>query len=621
MIKTQLFLDYMNNNNVTNFWKSVEKGNRGELGNILELKIGYTCNNNCKLCSIANKRHLKDRTTEECKDILKENRKERNLLIISGGEPTIREDISDLIAYARDINYQWIQLKTNGRMFYYKDFAEKFIDIIKWHPLSDNGRNIDDEKGYNFPGLDIFEFYISIYDSSPKNHDYITNVSKSFGQTLEGIKNLLELNQIVVINVIINKLNYKRLSEILRYLYGLGVKYIDFSFVNLSGNVIKNFEELVPSTTDIRPYILESLKNYENLRNFDKSRILMVNSFPRCFFKSPLSEKTYPYNIHLSEKTYPYDRHFMYKLVDIDTTKTYYENQVETNTKGEKCIYCIYDPICFGFNKNYIEKMGFGDLDPVLGNFNSLVENDKKEFFKNIKNIDLSNLKFEFDDPKLKLNFNDVKADVISLLSGGVDSTMATAIYARCNENKKIALITFDESHSPGAKGSYMAVKYLMERYKNIVGHFIISIPYILSKKIIYEDIENEYKKFGLYLTCRKCKYLRLSYCIYLLKKYFLGNEIIAGFKNEEGVPLRIYENFLNKYFIRMTNPLYSLKLTKKDVVELAERDGFCSLGPSQSKCLLSSLKSRLKKTVLDKKIQEEIENKYHMLSENLWHN
>jgi len=582
VIKTRLFLDYMNKDWLATFGKPVEKGLRGELGNILELRTGYICNNNCMHCPVIDKKHLKDRTTADCKKILKNNRRNRSLLILSGGEPTIRKDIFDLISYARDLDYQWIQLKTNGRMFSSKDFTEKMVRVIGEHPVSSEQREANDKDGYNFGGLDIFEFYITLFAHNPELHDSITRVPESFEQTTQGIKNLLRLNQLVVANILITKLNYECLPETVRYLDSLGINFVEFSLVNPIGSAPK-FKNIMPKISNVQPYLFKAIEESLKAHKWPHG---LINSIPACCIGE--------YQDYLSERFYPYDRHAMYKLVDLNSTETYYEEQSENNVKAEKCKCCIYDPICFGLNKAYAEIMGINDLKPIFGSMKPLVEKNKISLFKNLQSIQSSDLKLEFDDLKLKANFTGTKADVIVLLSGGVDSTLAAAMYAKKNKNKKIVLVTFCESYSPGTEVVSISANHLMKRHKNIVKYFIVPIPYIVSKKFVFEGLEEVYKKFNFYITCRRCKFLRLTYCIYLHKKYFDGNIIIDGMKGGEGGPTKIYTEYLSEYGIKFFHPLKSI-LEKKKVIELIKHEGL----PIQQKnvaCLLSSLKTRLNK-------------------------
>lgn len=603
MIKTRLFLDInkiTGDNSVLYSRRDIQRGNRGELGNILELRIGYGCNNNCRYCPVAQKRHLGDRTTEECKKILRENRKERNLLVISGGEPTIRGDLFDLIAYARDLDYQWIQLKTNGRMFSQKDFAQKVIDLIKKHPVSDEQRQMGHFQGYNFGGLDIFEFYISLLALNSELHDFITGVPGSFNETIRGIKNLLDLNQAVAINIIITKLNYRYLPEIVKYLDNLRLKYIELSFIEPEGNALVNFNWIVPRLNEIESYFPRLSMNFTRDR---KSCKKLIKSVPLCCLQEN--------KVLSAEWFYPYDRHTMYKLIDFDNSTTYYEEQTRKNIKKKECRYCIYEPICYGFNKNYVERFGLDELRPISGQLaGELVEKSKIKQLDNLEKIKLSDLRLEFNDPELKVDFGNTKADAISMLSGGVDSSLAAAIYAKKNKDKKIVLITFSECYSPGAEGSKINAGRLMEKYKNIIKHFIIPVPYILSKKLIFEDLEEEYKKLNYYPTCIKCKYSRLSYGIYLLKRYFGGDTIISGHRKGEGTSRKKYEeSFLNKYSIKIALPIFSL--VKEDTIKLAREEGLIFVPPNQhSTCQLSSLKSRLKKREFDADLLCEKESK-----------
>src|SRR4030042_3452821 len=94
----------------------------------LALILGYECNNNCIFCYVGDKKKITPMTTGQAKDEL-ENGIERGCTIVdfNGGEPTIRKDIFELLRYARIVGYRVISMTTNGRMFYYPDFAEKAV--------------------------------------------------------------------------------------------------------------------------------------------------------------------------------------------------------------------------------------------------------------------------------------------------------------------------------------------------------------------------------------------------------------------------------------------------------------------------------------------------------------
>ena len=93
----------------------------------LDLKVGYTCNNNCRFCVVADKRKFGDLTTKELKKQMEEGRKTCEDIVFTGGEPTIRKDIFELVRYAKKLKFDTIQIQTNGRMFASKKFCEKII--------------------------------------------------------------------------------------------------------------------------------------------------------------------------------------------------------------------------------------------------------------------------------------------------------------------------------------------------------------------------------------------------------------------------------------------------------------------------------------------------------------
>lgn len=94
----------------------------------LDLKVGFSCNNNCRFCVQGNKRKkYGDKSTAELKKLLRKGAKGHDRLILTGGEPTIREDLPELVGFAKEIGFKQIQIQTNGRRFAYRDFCEELI--------------------------------------------------------------------------------------------------------------------------------------------------------------------------------------------------------------------------------------------------------------------------------------------------------------------------------------------------------------------------------------------------------------------------------------------------------------------------------------------------------------
>ena len=586
MLMTNLFLNRLRKNNIVRFHKSNEKGRRGELGRILHLPLGYSCNNNCRYCLHTKKREL-NRSTAECKKLLKEERKYRNLLILSGGEPTIRKDFFELIAYARNLSYEWIQLKTNGRIFFYHEFAKKIVYILCNNPVSKIYRSFNDEYGYNYGSLGIFEFNIPLYSHLPEVHDSITRIRGSFKQTVKGIRNLKKLNQIILITIPILNENYKDLIEIIKFASLLDVEQITLNFTRINNQITTK-----PRLSVIKSYIMDLLeKSSKNIRNKNYKDALKLKSI-FCENIPPCNIVGYE-KIRRAELYYPYDRHKMYKFIDFGKHYTYNNYENKYKRKGKKCFSCVYDQICYGIWKNYLDLYGESELKPIFANN---VDETQLPALKDMSKVKLENLKFEFENDNLKFNFEGIDADAVVHFSGGIDSSLVAALYAKNNKHQKIVLLTYDNIPPPSGGLSKDTANFLMKKYSNIIRHFIIPIPYILSKKIIFENLEETYKKNNNYITCFACKGLRFAYTIYLLKRYFKGDVILAGLKVDEG-PIDQEETFkkwLEKYSIKIILPLRENSINKRKIIKLAKKEIPVSNFYNQSLCWANFIKSRL---------------------------
>jgi len=181
-----------------------------------EIKLSDLCNNNCLVCYLLDKKASKNKSLPEINKELGQIRKQYPELIISGGEPTIRKDIIKIIEHANELKFHYITLRTNGRMLSYADYCKKIVGS----------------------GIDCFEIYL--YGHSSQLHDSITGALGSFNQTVQGIRNLKELNQYVTVNVIITKQNYEQLPKITEFLINLNVDLILLQYINPEGIANKN---------------------------------------------------------------------------------------------------------------------------------------------------------------------------------------------------------------------------------------------------------------------------------------------------------------------------------------------------------------------------------------------
>jgi radical SAM protein with 4Fe4S-binding SPASM domain len=315
----------------------------------LDIKLGFTCNNNCRHCVIAAKRHLGDKNTEEIKRELEAGRQNGcEQITITGGEPTIRPDIFEIVSYSKDLGYRLIQLQTNGRMFFSEEFARKLMDA----------------------GID--EFVVAIHGHEPSVHDFITRAPGSFIQTVQGIKNLKKHNAYIYTNTVITKLNYKILPELTKLLIDLKVDHIQFAFVHPMGNAHLYYEEIVPNVSECINYIHKALDICR-----ENNTTTTVEAIPFCWMQG--------YEEHVVELYMP-----NCELRDMDRTDYNFEvtRREKGKFKSKSCAKCKYDAVCEGFWREYAEKKGLSEFKTISGKSitNPKVLFEKSEFapFKQI---------------------------------------------------------------------------------------------------------------------------------------------------------------------------------------------------------------------------------------------
>ncbi|MDD5005947.1 MAG: radical SAM protein [Candidatus Omnitrophica bacterium] len=292
----------------------------------LDIKLSFKCNNHCKFCVQGEKRnYCKDRSSENVKNILM-NFKKRDYVVFTGGEPTIRADIFELVKFSKSLNFKTIQIQTNGRMFAYEDFCKSIID---------SGAN---------------EFSPAIHGPDEETHDFLTSVPGSFKQTIRGIVNLKKMGQYIISNTVITATNYKFLPKIAKLLVSLGVDQFQFAFLHIAGTALKNKDWIVPKKSIIIPYVLEGL----NI-GIKSGRKVTTEAIPYCFMKgyeNSIAENYIP-------KTKVFDQYFT-----IDDYTKY--RITKGKAKNQKCKKCFYDYICEGPWREYPEIFGWDEFKPVI---------------------------------------------------------------------------------------------------------------------------------------------------------------------------------------------------------------------------------------------------------------
>ena len=204
------------------------------------------CNNKCIMCPqpiYINKQD--DVNTARVEQIIKLMDKNTKYLTITGGEPTLLKEklVQILIMCKKYLPNIRIQLLSNGRMFFYKSLVDQMNSV----------------------GIKFLELGIPIHSNNESIHDLITQIPKSFTQTITGVENLIASKNNVEIRIVIHKKNYLDLEKISDLIVERlsGIDRVSFMGMEMLGSAIQNSDDVwVPykeMVNDLKGAILKLL--------------------------------------------------------------------------------------------------------------------------------------------------------------------------------------------------------------------------------------------------------------------------------------------------------------------------------------------------------------------------
>lgn len=190
-----------------------------EKGPVVVWNCTNTCNLKCKHCyaSSEERRFEEELNTQEAKLLIEDLAEFKvPVLLISGGEPLMRKDLPELIAYAKKHHIR-STISSNGTLI-----DKQMASILK-------------ENGVGYVGISI--------DGIGSKNDCFRGVKGSFDKALVGIRNCLEIGQKVGLRFTINRHNYDQIEEIFRLIKEEGIPRVCFYHLAYSGRGSKMIEE------------------------------------------------------------------------------------------------------------------------------------------------------------------------------------------------------------------------------------------------------------------------------------------------------------------------------------------------------------------------------------------
>jgi len=294
----------------------------------IDIKIGFACNNLCRFCVQGDKRHrVKPPSTRKVRDELEKGRERADGVVFTGGEPTLRRDLPELVSFAREMGYATIQIQSNGRTFASRRYCDTLVEA------------------------GATEFSPALHGHVPELHDYLTRAPGSFAQTTKGIRNLKALGRYVLTNSVVVRANCRNLPQLARLLVTLGVDQYQLAFVHPVGTAGESFTQVVPRMEIAAPYMMKGLE--VGLR---AGRGACTEAVPYCILPG--------YESCVVESRIP-DTKVVDGGVTVEDYRAY--RLTEGKLKGPDCPDCTHFAVCEGPWREYPETYGFDEFRPVRG--------------------------------------------------------------------------------------------------------------------------------------------------------------------------------------------------------------------------------------------------------------
>jgi MoaA/NifB/PqqE/SkfB family radical SAM enzyme len=162
------------------------------------LHVGYACNLRCRFCYYLEdlkKGKTRDWRTAKLKNRLQVARRlGKTAVDLTGGEPSIRQDIIEIIAFARSIGYSQVNMISNGLKLDELGFCRELVEA------------------------GLTDVLFSIHSPSEEEHDYLTCVKGSHRKILNALGNMQRLGVQGRVNSVVSNINYRHVPELFELL-------------------------------------------------------------------------------------------------------------------------------------------------------------------------------------------------------------------------------------------------------------------------------------------------------------------------------------------------------------------------------------------------------------------
>ena len=305
------------------------------------LAISYKCNQNCSFCPCSKEEHSYPFVElESLKEVAGKMTRENNvdMIVISGGEPTIHPHFIELIRYILlDCNCS-ITILSNGENYYRPEFVKKIAELN---------------------ASDRITCITTLHSQDASEHEEINGSRGSLMRSVEGLKNMFGIGADIIVKHCITKKNYEDLTKFYDFIDETFDEKVSLQLCSIDycGLTQEELDSHMLSFVELRPHLEEMFDHYiEKCENGSKRHLYAIN-MPFC------SCDPYYWNILVGRE----DTYSTYASPN-NSGQVLKKDNVENNvdTFGEGCRNCQAREICPGTYKTAFECFGDRIIEPYL---------------------------------------------------------------------------------------------------------------------------------------------------------------------------------------------------------------------------------------------------------------
>jgi MoaA/NifB/PqqE/SkfB family radical SAM enzyme/SAM-dependent methyltransferase len=286
------------------------------------IKVGYGCNDRCSFCHTEDVRHIDGAADEVHRKIERAKELGHSMVVLSGGEPTIRPELKEWAAHVASLDMDF-GLVTNGRMLAYPDVVEALIaSRLKY-------------------------VYLSLHGGTPKIHNLLVRTD-AFVETYGALANLTGRGIDLTANCVVTRHNVDHLRSLVDAMLPYPDAALKFSMVEPKGGARHLFEHLIPRVA----YVAERVRDAIAYGLSRSKQRYLHGGIPLCLLP------------RLEDRFDDLKTHDYWTMIEIGEPDFFPVDDRNKLQPAETCVGCALRGPCPGLYREYHAVYGSAELAP-----------------------------------------------------------------------------------------------------------------------------------------------------------------------------------------------------------------------------------------------------------------